>query len=188
MPVAFRDRKVKKSAMGLLHDFRDFAMKGNVIDLAVGVIIGAAFGGIVNSLVGDVLMPPIGKAVGNLDFSNLYISLSPAIDAANTQKAAAIAATQPTTGEGVLNVATAIFDPSKRLPLDKAKEIGPVIAYGKFLTSVINLVIVAFCLFMVVKIMTVARKRFEDEQAAVPVMPPADVVLLTEIRDILKSK
>lgn len=174
--------------MKILKDFRDFALKGNVIDLAVGVIIGAAFGGIVNSLVTDVLMPPIGKLVGNLDFSNLYISLSATIDQQNTAKAAAIAATQPTTSEGVLNVATAIFDPSKRLPLEEARKIGPVIAYGKFLTALINLVIVAFCLFLVVKAMATAKRRFEKEQAAAPSAPTAEVVLLTEIRDVLKSK
>src|SRR5450432_2373586 len=126
--------------MNILKEFRDFAMKGNVIDLAIGVIIGVAFGGVVNSLVTDVLMPPIGKVVGNLDFSNLYVSLSDVVDKANLAKAEKIAATQPTTSEGVLNVATAIFDPSKRLPLDEARRIGAVIAYGKFFTSVIQLV------------------------------------------------
>jgi large conductance mechanosensitive channel len=163
--------------MRLLKDFRDFAMKGNVVDLAVGVIIGAAFGAIVTSLVADVLMPPIGKVVGNLDFSNLYISLSDKIDEANR----AIAATQPSTG-GV----TGVFSTAGRLPLEDAKKIGPVIAYGKFITAAINFIIIAFCVFMLVKLMMLAKKRFEKEQAAAP--PPPEVALLTEIRDLLKQK
>lgn len=170
--------------MGLLKDFRDFAMKGNVIDLAVGVIIGAAFGGIVNSLVGDVLMPPIGKLVGNLDFTNLYISLSDKIDAANQLKAS----TMPSDGS-MIGGAASMIGMGARLSLEQARALGPVIAYGKFLTALINLVIVAFCLFMVVKLMTTAQKRFEKEKAAAPPPPPsADVILLTEIRDLLKQK
>jgi large conductance mechanosensitive channel len=177
--------------MRILKDFRDFALKGNVIDLAVGVIIGAAFGGIVSSLVADVLMPPIGKMVGNLDFSNLYFSLSEKVDAANAAnaaEAARMAATQPTTAEGLLGNASQLLGLSRRLPLDKAREIGPVIAYGKFLTALINLIIVAFCLFMVVKMMAIAKRRFEREQAADPPPPTPEVVLLTEIRDVLKAK
>ncbi|HVT90542.1 MAG TPA: large conductance mechanosensitive channel protein MscL [Tepidisphaeraceae bacterium] len=175
--------------MKLLKDFRDFAMKGNVIDLAVGVIIGASFGAIVQSLVGDVLMPPIGKLVGNLDFSNLYISLSSAIDERNVALAKSIAATQPAGSEGMLGSAATLLGMSGRLPLEEAKKLGPVIAYGKFLTALINLIIVAFCLFMVVKGMSVAQRRMEREKAAEPPPPPTqDVVLLTEIRDILKEK
>jgi large conductance mechanosensitive channel len=175
--------------MGMLKDFRDFAMKGNVIDLAVGVIIGAAFGGIVNSLVTDVLMPPIGKLVGNLDFSNLYISLSSVIDEKNRALADWVASTQPATDESVLGSAASMLGMSGRIPLDEARKLGPVIAYGKFLTALINLVIVAFCLFLVVKAFTTAQKRLEREKA-IPTAPalPADVVLLTEIRDILKEK
>jgi large conductance mechanosensitive channel len=165
--------------MGLLKDFRDFALKGNVMDLAVGVIIGVAFGAIVTSLVNDVLMPPIGKLVGNLDFSNLYISLSEKIDQANTAEAARVASTQP-------GAADAFFAP--RLPLEEARKLGPVIAYGKFITNVINFLIVAFCVFMVVKVMMIAKKRFEKEQAIAPAPAPPDVVLLTEIRDLLKQK
>lgn len=179
--------------MGLLKEFRDFAMKGNMIDLAVGVIIGAAFGGIVKSLVDDVLMPPIGKLVGNLDFSNLYISLSDKIDAANAAKAKAIAATQPA-AEGLAGAASevlAVFDTGSRLTLAEARALGPVIAYGNFITVLINFIIVAACIFLVVKLVNTARKKLEKEQAAVaaaPPVPPADVALLTEIRDILKSK
>src|SRR3954471_7393780 len=103
----------RSRAMGLVKEFRDFAMKGNVVDLAVAVIIGTAFGKIVTSMVEDVLMPPVGRLVGNLDFSNLYVSLSDKIDAANAAKAQQIAAaaatqaaTQPTSAPGVLSSMT----------------------------------------------------------------------------------
>ncbi|MCS7032697.1 MAG: large conductance mechanosensitive channel protein MscL [Phycisphaerae bacterium] len=177
--------------MGLFEEFRDFAMRGNVIDLAVGVIIGAAFGKIVTSLVEDVLMPPIGKLVGGLDFSNLYISLSDQIDAANARLAAARAATQPA-AEGVAAAAEsvlAVFDTAARLPLAEARKLGPVIAYGNFITVAINFLIVAFCIFIVIKLMNAAKKRFEKEQAAAPAAAPsAEVQLLGEIRDLLKEK
>jgi large conductance mechanosensitive channel len=100
-------------------DFKEFAIKGNAIDLAVGVIIGAAFGKIVTSIVEDLLMPPIGRLLGNLDFSNLYIPLSGKV----------------TWG----------------LPLAEAKKLGPVFAYGNFITITINFAIVAFCIFLMVK-------------------------------------
>jgi len=176
--------------MGLLKDFRDFAMKGNVVDLAVGVIVGVAFGNVVNSLVKDILMPPIGKLVGGLDFTNLYVSLSDKVDAANAELLHKIAATQPAVaGSGVMGNAMHAFDASTRLPLDKAKELGPVIAYGSFITITINFLIVSFCIFLVVKAMAAMQKRFEKEKAAeAAAAPPADVVLLTEIRDLLKSK
>jgi len=182
--------------MGLFKEFRDFAMKGNVIDLAVAVIIGAAFGKIVTSLVEDVLMPPVGKLVGNLDFSNLYVSLSDKIDAANIAKAHQVAAdaasravTQPATGPGMLNSVTGLLDTATRLPLAEAKKLGPVIAYGNFLTITINFIVVAFCIFALIKLMTIAHKRFEKEQAAAPPPPPTkEEVLLTEIRDLLKQR
>src|SRR5437016_4323576 len=100
-------------------EFKEFAVKGNAIDLAVGVIIGAAFGKIVTSIVEDLLMPPVGKLVGNLDFSNLYIPLSEKI--------------------------------TPGLSLADAKKLGPVWAYGNFLTITLNFLIVAFCIFLVVK-------------------------------------
>ena len=100
-------------------EFKEFAVKGNAIDLAVGVIIGAAFGKIVTSVVEDLLMPPIGRVAGNLDLSNLYIPLSDKITAS--------------------------------LPLADAKKLGPVFAYGNFITITINFIIVAFCIFLVVK-------------------------------------
>jgi large conductance mechanosensitive channel len=174
--------------MGLLKEFREFAMRGNVIDLAVGVIIGAAFGKIVSSLVEDVLMPPIGKLVGGLDFSNLYISLSEKVDAANKSLADARAATQPA-ADGVAAAAQSVmtvFDTTTRLPLARARELGPVVAYGNFITILINFVIVAFCIFMVIKLMNAAKKRFDKEQAAAPAVTPEEVLLLREIRDSLK--
>jgi large conductance mechanosensitive channel len=100
-------------------EFKEFAVKGNAIDLAVGVIIGAAFGKVITSIVEDLLMPPIGRAIGNLDFSNLYIPLSDKV--------------------------------APGLSLADAKKAGPVFAYGDFITIVINFLIVAFCIFLVVK-------------------------------------
>jgi large conductance mechanosensitive channel len=170
----------------ILREFREFAMKGNVVDLAVAVIIGAAFGAIVTSMVNDVLMPPIGKVAGNLDFSNLYFSLSDNVDKANQDFARKVASTQPTTTSS--SVVPEVFDSSRRLPLEDAKKIGPVIAYGKFITNVINFLIVAFCIFLIVKIMLMAQKRFEREQKAAPPPPTPEVVLLTEIRDLLKQQ
>lgn len=100
-------------------EFKEFAVKGNVVDLAVGVIIGAAFGKIVTSVVEDLLMPPIGRLVGDLDFSNLYVPLSDKV--------------------------------ASGLSLAEAKKLGPVFAYGSFITVTINFVIVAFCIFLLVK-------------------------------------
>ncbi len=117
--------------MGMLRDFKEFAMRGNVVDLAVGIIIGAAFGKIITSLVNDVLMPPIGKAMGNVDFSNLFVSLD------------------PSKTEGISS-------------LVKAKETGAaLIAYGSFVNTVIDFIIVAFCIFMVVKLMSKLKRAPE---------------------------
>lgn len=139
----------------MFKEFREFALKGNVMDLAVGVIIGGAFGGIVNSLVNDVIMPPVGKLMGNLDFKDYFIQLG---------------------GDTALQT------------LDAAKKAGvPVIAYGNFLTVVINFLILAFIIFLMVKWMN-SMKR---EQAAAPPPPPPEPprseVLLAEIRDLLKK-
>jgi large conductance mechanosensitive channel len=136
----------------MLKDFRDFAMKGNVVDLAVAVIIGAAFGAIVTSLVSDIIMPIIG-AVGSVDFSNYFLPLSSKVTAAN---------------------------------LDDARKQGAVLAYGKFITLVVNFLIVAFSLFIVIRLMS-KLKRHDDAKPADPPKPSAEVVLLTEIRDLLKK-
>ena len=118
--------------MGVVREFKEFAMRGNVVDLAVGLIIGAAFGKIVSSLVGDIIMPPIGKLMGNVNFSDLFISLEPA-------KTAGISS------------------------LAKAKETGAaIIAYGAFLNTIIDFVIVAFCIFLLVKAMNKLQKAPES--------------------------
>jgi large conductance mechanosensitive channel len=165
--------------MGLISEFREFAMKGNVIDLAVGVIIGAAFGNVTNSMVKDIMMPPIGSVMGKLDFSNMYFSLSDAVDKANAHRAA----TQPTT-EGITNMISA----GSRLSLAQAQALGPVIAYGNFITQIINFIIVAICVFIVIKLMNTAKRRFEKQQEAGTAPLTLDQQLLTEIRDSLKGK
>ncbi|MBR0739338.1 large conductance mechanosensitive channel protein MscL [Bradyrhizobium liaoningense] len=137
----------------MLKEFREFAMKGNVVDLAVGVIIGAAFGAIVTSLVGDIIMPIIGAATGGLDFSNYFAPLSKAVTATN---------------------------------LADAKKQGAVLAYGSFLTLTINFIIIAFVLFLVIRAMN-TLKRKEETKPAEPTKPSDEVVLLTEIRDLLKK-
>ena len=141
--------------MGMMQEFKQFAMRGNVIDLAVGVIIGAAFSKIVDSLVQDIIMPPIGKLLGGLDFANYYFPL-------NNQ------------------------DPS--LPLLEAKKLGAVLAYGNFLTILLNFLILAFVIFQMVRLVQKARNRLEEPAAPAEPAPAAEeVVLLREIRDALKK-
>lgn len=141
--------------MSILKEFKEFAMKGNVVDLAVGVIIGAAFGGIVTSLVKDVIMPPLGLLLGKVDFSNLFINLS---DKTYTTLAAAQADGAPT-----LN-------------------------YGLFFNTIINFLIVAFAIFWVVKGMNKLNRKPAEVPPPPPPEPTTEEKLLTEIRDILKSK
>jgi large conductance mechanosensitive channel len=135
----------------MLREFRDFAMKGNVVDLAIGVIIGAAFSKIVNSLVEDVIMPVIGAITGGLDFSNYFLPLSKAVTANS---------------------------------LADARRQGAVFAWGDFLTVVVNFAIVAFVLFLLVRLINMLRHK-QEKEAAVPAAPPRQEVLLEEIRDIL---
>src|SRR6266576_1647558 len=137
----------------MLKEFREFALKGNVVDLAVGVIIGAAFGGIVNSLVGDVIMPIIGSITGGLDFSNYFTPLSKAVTAGN---------------------------------LADAKKQGAVLAWGSFLTLTLNFLIIAFVLFIVIRLMNKLKRREEAAHWA-PATRTREVELLTEIRDLLKK-
>lgn len=144
----------------MLKEFKEFALRGNVVDLAVGVIIGAAFGTIVNSVVNDLIMPLVGIAF-KADFSNIYVPLSKKVTEA-------------------LNA-----DPN--LPLAKAKELGPVFAWGNFLTVVLNFIILAFVIFLLVKLMN-SLKRKEEAKAPAPAELPQDVKLLAEIRDLLKAK
>lgn len=132
-------------------------MKGNVVDLAIGVIIGVAFGKIVTSAVNDIIMPPIGKLLGGVNFSDLYLNL----DAA----------------EGTFT------------SLKAAKDAGAaVIAYGSFINTVIDFAIVAFCIFMVVKLMNALKQRPEPAAPKAAPKPTADQVLLGEIRDLLKAR
>ena len=133
--------------MSMIKEFKEFAMKGNVVDMAVGIIIGAAFGKIVTSFVGDVLMPPIGVLLGGIDFSSLSVTLKAA-----TESAPAV-----------------------------------TLSYGKFINTVIDFLIVAFAIFMAIKAMNSLRKK-EEAVPTPPPAPPADVQLLTEIRDILKKQ
>ena len=140
--------------MGMMQEFREFAVKGNVIDLAVGVIIGAAFGKIVESMVGDIFMPIVGAITGGLDFSNHFVALSKSVTAG---------------------------------ALADAKKQGAVLAWGNFVTIVINFLIIAWILFMVVRgINRLAVK--EAEKPAKPAEAPRQEVLLQEIRDILARK
>ncbi len=148
--------------MGFVKEFKEFAMKGNLIDMAVGVVIGAAFGKVVSAFIDGVVMPPIGKLMGNVDFNNLYFSLNDKVDAA-------IAA-----------------NGGNLIAIEKAKELGPVIAYGSFITMVIDFLIVAFVVFSIIKMMNRMKKK-EAEAPAAPPAPTKEEVLLTEIRDLLKQ-
>ena len=136
----------------MLEEFKKFAMRGNVVDLAVGVIIGAAFGAIVNSLVNDIIMPVIGAVTGGLDFSNYFIPLSAKVTANS---------------------------------LADAKKQGAVLAWGNFVTLVINFLIIAWVLFLAIK--GINRLKETPPAAAAPA-PSPEVELLGEIRDLLKSR
>src|SRR5262245_13008508 len=137
--------------VAMLEDFKKFALRGNVVDLAVGVIIGVAFGAIVSSLVADIIMPIVGAITGGFDFSNYFIKLSPKVTADS---------------------------------LAEAKKQGAVLAWGNFITIVINFIIIAFVLFLVIRAMSKLQKK-ED---ATPPPPSKEVELLTEIRDAIKSQ
>jgi len=140
----------------MLKEFQEFIAKGNVMDLAVGVIIGGAFGLIVSSLVDDIIMPIVGAIFGGFDFSNYFLPLSSNVTATT---------------------------------LAAAREQGAVFAYGNFLTVVINFLILAWIIFLMVKAVNTMRRRLERQKAEEPAAPPpADVQLLTEIRDLLARK
>ena len=143
--------------MGFIKEFKEFAMKGNVMDMAVGVIIGGAFGKIVSSLVDDVLMPVISMATGGVDFTNLYVTLG-------------------SVPEGVANNYAAL------------KEAGvSMFAYGAFIQNIIDFLIIAFCIFLMIKGMNKLTKKKEEEPEAEP-EPSNEEKLLGEIRDLLKNK
>ena len=138
--------------MGMLHEFKEFAMRGNVVDLAVGVVIGAAFGKIVASLVNDVIMPAIGYLVGGVNFSDLAIELQAAsVDAAGAEVPAVM------------------------------------IKYGAFIQTIVDFTIIAFAIFVAVKVINTLKRKQEAAPPA-PAEPSAEVKLLTEIRDALKSR
>ena len=140
--------------MSFASEFREFAVKGSVVDLAVGVIIGGAFGKIVDSLVKDLIMPIVGRVTGGLDFSNMFVMLAP----------------PPSNYAGPMT-----YD-----ALTKAGV--PLLAYGNFITVVINFVILAFIIFMMVR----AINRLRREEPKAPAAPPEEVLLLREIRDAVK--
>ena len=141
--------------MGFLKEFKEFAIKGNVMDMAVGVIIGGAFGKIVSSLVNDILMPPIAAVLGNTDFSKLHVVLRPAIEATDTTPA----------------IDAVTWN------------------YGAFIQVCIDFAILAFCVFMMVKMMNKMNKKEEAPAAPAPEPEPSkEEVLLGEIRDLLKEK
>jgi large conductance mechanosensitive channel len=155
--------------MGLLKEFKEFALRGNVIDLAVAVIIGTAFGKITTSLVNDVIMPPIAKQLGKLDFRSYYLPLF----------------------DEQAMILEKKWQPGMSLP-DVQKAGLPVLAYGSFLSTVLDFIILAFCVFIMIKLMNMAMKRLDflqkQEAAAAPPEVPADVKVLMEIRDLLKSR
>ncbi|HYE02724.1 MAG TPA: large conductance mechanosensitive channel protein MscL [Phycisphaerales bacterium] len=155
--------------MGLVKEFREFALRGNVIDLAVGVIIGGAFGTIVAALVRDVIMPVVGIA-GKADFSNLYVGLTSATN-------------------DKIRAATRVVDGQAVPPsLETAREMGPVLAYGNFLTVCLNFAILALCVFLMVKAINRLRRRDAAAPPATPPAPTRDQVLLEEIRDLLRAR
>jgi large conductance mechanosensitive channel len=144
----------RKKGKKMLQEFKQFALRGNVVDLAIGVVIGAAFGAIVSSMVSDIIMPIIGAITGGLDFSSYYVPLSNKVQSG--------------------------------LAYADAKKQGAVLGYGQFLTAAVNFAIVALVLFFVVRAMNRLQRK-SDAKADVPQAPemPADVKLLSEIRDIL---
>ena len=135
----------RRRDMSMLQEFKQFAVKGNAVDMAVGIIVGAAFGKIVSSLVADVLMPPLGLLIGGVDFTHLKITLQAA--------AGAVPAV-------TLN-------------------------YGTFIQTVVDFLIVAFAVFLLVKMVNMLR--YKEEAAPAPAVPSAEVVVLTEIRELLKA-
>ena len=136
--------------MGMVTEFKEFAMRGNVVDLAVGVVIGAAFGKIVASLVNDIIMPMVGYIVGGVNFNELAFELKPAsVDAAGAEVAAVL------------------------------------VKYGAFIQTIVDFLIIAFAIFVAVKVIN-TLKRKQEESPAAPAEPSEEVKLLTEIRDALK--
>ena len=147
--------------MGIFREFKAFIIKGNAIDMAVGIIIGAAFGAVVKSLVDNLMMPPLGYVLGGIDFASYAYELAPAVKAGQTHPI-----TQLVVEKGIPAV---------------------VIRYGVFINALIALVIQGFAIFLVVKGIN-SLKRDEAVAPTLPATPTEDVVLLTEIRDLLKAR
>ncbi|HAN99323.1 MAG TPA: large conductance mechanosensitive channel protein MscL [Planctomycetaceae bacterium] len=147
--------------MGIIKEFRTFIVKGNAIDMAVGIIVGAAFGVVVKSLVDDIMMPPLGYVLGGIDFSSMGHEIAPAVKAGSPH---------PITG----------LEVTKDMP-------ATVLRYGLFINAIITLLIQGFAVFLVVKGIN-SLKRKEATAPAAPAEPPADVKLLTEIRDLLARR
>ncbi|MGY6588287.1 MAG: large-conductance mechanosensitive channel protein MscL [Wenzhouxiangella sp.] len=133
--------------MSMIKEFREFAVKGNMVDMAVGIVIGGAFGQIITSLVNDIIMPPLGLLIGGVDFADLAVTLKAAEEGADAV----------------------------------------LLRYGAFINTTINFLIIAFAIFMVIKAMN-RMKRKEEAAPEAPKPPPAEQVLLTEIRDLLKKQ
>ena len=135
--------------MSFISEFKEFAMRGNVIDMAVGVVIGGAFGKIVSSLVGDLIMPVVGAITGGVNFTDLKLTLKEAVDSAPAV----------------------------------------TINYGSFIQTMVDFLIIAFCIFCVIKALNTLKNKLPKEEEAAPAEPetPADIALLTEIRDLLKK-
>jgi large conductance mechanosensitive channel len=141
----------------MIKEFREFVMRGNVIDMAVGIIIGAAFGRIVDSLVRDIIMPPVGLLVGNADFANMFVILKP----------------------GAV--------PGPYLTVDAAQKAGAVtLNYGVFMNQIVSFVIVAFAVFLLIRWINRLRRKQAESRKDAPA-PAEDIVLLREIRDALKG-
>jgi large conductance mechanosensitive channel len=154
--------------MGLLKEFRDFAMRGNVIDLAVGVVIGAAFGKIIGSLVANIIMPPLNLLTSKygVNFNDLALKIKTESPKLNPDGTMAMVEGKP----------------------EMVFQNYPILNYGPFIQSVIDFLLVAAALFLVIKIINTAKARFEAQKAAEPPAPPEDVVLLREIRDALAKR
>ncbi len=148
--------------MGIIKEFKDFAMRGNVMDMAIGIIIGAAFGKIVSSLVKDIIMPPIGMLMGGMDFADMKLTIQDGIAESVNAAGEVVAAVEPVT-----------------------------INYGIFINVLLDFLIVAFAIFMVIKLMNRANEKMKKEEAPAPQEDPklsTEEVLLTEIRDALRAK
>ncbi len=158
--------------MAFFKEFKEFALKGNVMDMAVGVIIGGAFGKIVSSLVNDILMPPIGALIGNTDFSQLRVDLSKLRDMTS----------------GAMQSVGGLVGADGNVIAQAAPE--PIYwNYGAFIQQCVDFAILAFCVFLMVKLMNrLMRKKKQPEAAPQPPVPSKEELLLTEIRDLLKER